>query len=143
MLKPEEYIIRGRHGYGTVLEMAEDVCRKYAGKTAMRLKANGTYQKYTYGDLWTSIIKISAALHKHGLAPGDRAAVYGENRPEWAMAYLGISKAGGIVVPIDVLLGACELEYVLNHSAAKIIFVSKKYLDNVLEIADRQRSLKR
>ena len=47
---------------------------------------------------------------------------------------LGIMYSGMIQVPLNIVAGEEQLSYVVNHSAAKIIFVSSKYLNLVQKI---------
>ncbi|MEW6557236.1 MAG: AMP-binding protein [Elusimicrobiota bacterium] len=141
MLTAKDYIIRDKVGYKTVLEMVENSCKKFSKKIVMQIKVDGIYQKYTYQDLWNNLNNIASALIKIGFQHGEKAAVYSENRPEWGMAYLGISKAGGVIIPLDVQLSIAELEYILNHSETKVVFTSTKYLDNITEIFDSVKNL--
>ncbi len=143
MLTPEQYVVRDRKGYKTVLEMVENSAKQFTHKVVMQIKVNGVYEKITYGELWNNICWLAKGLRKMMLLPKERVAVYSENRPEWGMAYLAIAKAGGIVVPLDAQLGVAEIEYILNHSGAKFIFVSKKLCDNVKEVFNEVKSLKR
>ncbi|MBU1077225.1 MAG: long-chain fatty acid--CoA ligase, partial [Spirochaetes bacterium] len=114
MLKPKDYVVKGRIGYKTVLEMIEASCKKFAKKIVMQIKRDGEYQKFTYEEFWNNIVFISKALRKHFFLPGERAGVYSENRPAWGMSYFGISRAGGIIVPLDAQLNTAELEYISN-----------------------------
>jgi long-chain acyl-CoA synthetase len=143
MLTPKDYVVKERIGYKTVLEMLEASCKKFAKKVVMQIKVEDVYQKYTYQDLCNNVDNISNALIKNGLVHGEKAAVYSENRPEWGFAYLGISRAGGIVVPLDAQLSPSELEYILNHSGTKIVFTSKRYFENTQEIFDTVKSLEK
>lgn len=143
MLKPEDYIVKGRKGYKTVLEMVEASCKQYAKKVAMQIKVGGIYERNTYEELWHKLNSVAKALRKMVLLPKERVAVYSENRPEWGIAYLGIARAGGIVVPLDAQLGPAEIEYILNHSKVKFIFTSKRLIDNVKEVWKEVRSLKK
>ena len=70
-------------------------------------------------------LKISAFLINEGFKKGDFAALCIENRPEWAIIYLGIMAAGLACVPLDPQLTEQEIENLIRDSAAKIIFVSK------------------
>ena len=143
MMRPENYIVKSKQGYQTVAEMAEKSCYKFRNKIAIQIKVDNIYQKYTYGELWNSILNVSKGLIKNGFAPGEKAAVCSENRPEWYMAYLGIAEAGGTVVPIDAQSSTNEVEYILNHSGAKILFASKKVLENVSDILDNIKGLEK
>jgi long-chain acyl-CoA synthetase len=49
---------------------------------------------YTYAQLKDEVIKLKNYLLGLGLKKGDKFAVFGENRPEWAISYLAIVRAG-------------------------------------------------
>ena len=61
-------------------------------------------------------------LVARGIAPGDRVSLYAQNRWEWIVAYHGILKAGAVVNPINVMLTAKEVRYVLGDCGARAIF---------------------
>ncbi|MDD5065577.1 MAG: AMP-binding protein [bacterium] len=143
MLLPRDYIVCDKIGYQTVMEMVETSCKKFSKKVVMQMKVNDVYQKYTYEDFWNNINHTAKALRRHFFLPGDRAGVYSENRPEWGMSYMGISRSGGIVVPLDAQLGPSELEYLMNDSKTKFIFTSRKCLENVQEVFKSVKSLKK
>ncbi len=144
MLREEDYIVRGRKNYKTVLEMVEKSCQEFGPKVIMQKKFDGkTYTKITYKEFWDNVVNISKGLRIMFLLPRERVGIYSENRPEWGEAYVGISKAGGIVVPLDAQLSSPELEFILNHSSTKFVFVSEKYLDNIKEIFPNVKSLKK
>jgi len=50
---------------------------------------------------------------------------------------LGIMYSGMIQVPLNIIAGEEQLSYVVNHSDAKIIFVSSKYLDLAQKITSK------
>ncbi len=143
MLNTEDYIVREREEFHTVIDMVKERCEKHSKQIVMQIKRAGEYQKYTYEEFWNNIVLISRGLRKSFFLPGERAGIYGENRPEWGMSYFGISKAGGIIVPLDAQLPSSELEHICNHAKVKVIFTSKKYIDNVKEIFREVPSLKK
>ncbi|GAA4607433.1 long-chain acyl-CoA synthetase [Actinoplanes octamycinicus] len=64
---------------------------------------------------------MAAALTARGVRPGDRVALHLPNVPEFPIAYFGILKAGGVVVPLNVLLRAPEIAFQLADSGAKLL----------------------
>ncbi|WP_086981224.1 long-chain-fatty-acid--CoA ligase [Vibrio aphrogenes] len=66
--------------------------------------------------------KIAAALIDNGLQPGDRVALSCPNLPFFPLVYYGVQKAGGVVVPLNVLLKRREIQYHLEDSEAKFFF---------------------
>jgi long-chain acyl-CoA synthetase len=65
-------------------------------------------------------------LGKAGVEPGDRVAILSENRAGWAISDLGIQSVRAVTVPIYATNTAEQIAYVLNHSEAKIVFVSNR-----------------
>ena len=71
---------------------------------------------YTYRELATDIQRFAAGLQALDVQPGEKVAVFSENRPRWLVADQGIMTAGAI----DAVRGAnaekSELLYILQHS---------------------------
>ena len=61
-------------------------------------------------------------LVSRGIKPGDKVALSCPNLPYFSLVYWGILKAGGTVVPLNVLLKGREVAYHLNDSDAKAYF---------------------
>ena len=104
-----------------------DECK---GKTAFNY-FDQVWKTFTYGELLNSAKGIASYLINSGIKKGDRAAIISENRPEWCSAYLGISLAGGIAVPIDAQLGPVEARNLLDDSGSKMVFHSSKTAETV------------
>ena len=68
--------------------------------------------------------RIAAFLNKNGLRKGDRVLLASRNRPEWAIAYFGIMKAGGAAVPVDHELDEAELANLWRSAGARMALVS-------------------
>lgn len=69
---------------------------------------------------------VSGMLNTLGIAKGDKVALIGENSPNWGMAYLAITSMGAVVVPILPDFSGHEMESIINHSEAKVVFASAK-----------------
>jgi 2-aminobenzoate-CoA ligase len=74
----------------------------------------------TYAGLLDSANRIAAVLTQAGLVPGNRVLLRSANNPMLAAAWLGVLKAGGIVVATMPLLRARELAYI--HEKAQVQF---------------------
>jgi len=72
-------------------------------------------------------------LHSKGIHRGDRVAVTGKNAPEWAVAYLAILFAGGVVVPIDYQLKNDEIDHLINASGARMLFVDEEKHEHYIQ----------
>ena len=57
---------------------------------------------------------------RRGCEPGDRVGVMLPNVPYFPVAYYGVLRAGGVVVPMNVLLKGREVGFYLEDPGAKI-----------------------
>src|SRR5919106_5222824 len=76
----------------------------------------------TYSVLDESSARIAALLKARGLDAGDRVGLMMPNVPYFPAIYYGILRAGGVVVPMNVLLKAREVAFYLEDPGAKIVF---------------------
>jgi long-chain acyl-CoA synthetase len=74
--------------------------------------------RMTYAELDALSDRVAAGLRRDGVLPGDAVALQLPNLPHFLIAYFGILKNGSIVVPLNVLLKAPEIEYHLSDSGA-------------------------
>lgn len=79
-------------------------------------------QQFTYADLDARADRVAALLAASGIVPGDRVALACPNLPWFPIIYYGVLKAGGVVVPLNVLSRRREIEYFLTDSGAKAFF---------------------
>jgi long-chain acyl-CoA synthetase len=67
--------------------------------------------RMTYGQLQGASNMFANALRQGGLEQGQKVALMLPNIPQFLVCYYGILKAGGVVVPLNVLLKAPEVTY--------------------------------
>src|SRR3954462_624476 len=84
------------------------------------LKLDDTVANYTV--LNEGATRIAGYLKDKGLAPGDRVGIMLPNVPYFGVVYYGVLRAGGVVVPINVLLKPREVDFYLSDSGAKHLF---------------------
>ena len=94
--------------------------RRFGSKTA--LVTDG--RTLTYQALDDLCDRVAGGLHDIGVRPGDRVSLYSPNRWEWVVAYHAALRAGAVVNPINVMLTAEEVAFVLNDCGAAAIFTS-------------------
>ena len=78
----------------------------------------------SYGALRDASLRVAAKLRAAGLKPGDRLAIYAENRPGFVYAYLGGLRAGAIVVTVNVLYRTADLTNILDDATPTVVCVS-------------------
>ena len=82
----------------------------------------GAHQ-FTYAEIDAQATRLAAGLQELGIAPGDHVALTMPNLPTFPIAYYAILKAGGVVVPLNVLLKPRETAYHLQDCGAKALIV--------------------
>jgi long-chain acyl-CoA synthetase len=75
----------------------------------------------TFAQLDDASARFAALLTDRGIAPGDRVGVMLPNFPHFAISYYGVLRAGGVVVPMNVLLKGREVAYYLQDPEAKLL----------------------
>ncbi|MFP4474649.1 MAG: long-chain-fatty-acid--CoA ligase [Desulfatibacillaceae bacterium] len=80
-------------------------------------------RRYTWLTVNERVNAVANALLAHGLKKGDKVAMWCLNTDNFAFAFYGIAKAGGVAVPVNYRLAAPEAEYIFNDSdAVGVIF---------------------
>ncbi len=83
----------------------------------------------SYADLDEAAARVAGLLRAKGVRPGDRIGVMLPNVPYFAAVYYGILRAGGVVVPMNVLLKEREVAYYLSDPEARLLFAWHEFAD--------------
>ncbi|MGH2857958.1 MAG: long-chain-fatty-acid--CoA ligase [Solirubrobacteraceae bacterium] len=75
----------------------------------------------TYAQLDLGSAYVAGLLRGHGFEPGDRVGIMLPNVPYFPACYYAALRAGGIVVPMNVLLKRREVAYYLRDSGARLL----------------------
>src|SRR5215218_8774079 len=87
--------------------------------------AHGTRVARSFAELAGRSARLAGALRaRFDLAPGDRVAIFAKNSPEYTEALYAIWHAGLAAVPVNAKLHGRELASILEHSGARVCFVS-------------------
>jgi len=81
-----------------------------------------------FGDFGGRVRHLAGALAGHGVAHGDRVAIWAPNSPEWIIAAAAIESIGAIMVPINTRFRGGEAAYVLNKTRAPVLFTVTRFL---------------
>lgn len=84
----------------------------------------GRRESLSTTDFLRSIHSLAVALQSRGLAPGERVALFSENRPEWHVVDFACHLIGSPTVPIFAGLNPSQVAYILRNSGARWVFFS-------------------
>jgi long-chain acyl-CoA synthetase len=127
----------------TIDSLFRESCGTFSDRPALRHKVAGVWQEISYGALGEISDRIAAGLLRTDFRAGDHAALLAPSSPRWVAAYLGILKAGGVVVPIDKDLKSAELRHIVTDSATRVLFTASPCLEAALELAGVLPALQR
>ena len=123
--------------------MAETLARLFRhtisyGKPDMILaKSDGEYRPISAQEVYRRVGRVQLDLKRVGLVAGDRCAILSENRWEWAIADFAMITAGIVSVPLYPTLTSEHVQYMLEHSEARVVMVSDQaQFDKIRKIWD-------
>jgi long-chain acyl-CoA synthetase len=105
--------------------------RFYAGEENAAELARTRDDRITYDELARFSDRAGRALQAAGVRHGGRVLLASENRPEWAMAYFGILKAGAAAAPLDHELSAAEVLNCAKAAGADLLVASPKVAERL------------
>ncbi len=95
--------------------LLDDSAREVPERTAVVCEGS----RLSYAQLHAAANQVAGGLVQAGIRKGDKVALSCQNTPSFVIAYYGILKAGGAVVPLNVLLKTREIAYHLADGDAK------------------------
>lgn len=98
-------------------------------------------RRLTYAEVDRHSSALARAFVDAGLLPGDRVAVFLDNRPETVVAFFAVLKAGGAFLPINPTTRERKLQHLLAHSESKFVVTDRRRSNLVLRSADALPSL--
>ena len=88
-------------------------------------------QSMDFHTLNTQSSRAATGLAKLGVKKGDRVALYCVNSDTFVLAYLAILKAGGSIVPINLLLNPKEIAYILNDAEVTFLIYHEAFAQQI------------
>jgi len=91
-------------------------------------------EHFTYKQLRNLSEQFAGGLKNLGVQKGDKVLLYIPNCIQWVVAYLGIQRAGAVIVPVSPIYTSHEIKYMINNSGAKTIICMDTNFGYVKEI---------
>ncbi|XP_019640616.1 PREDICTED: long-chain-fatty-acid--CoA ligase ACSBG2-like isoform X1 [Branchiostoma belcheri] len=127
----------------TVHAMFTRAVKNYPDQTALGVKRNDVWLKWTYQEYYDACCKAAKSLIKLGLERFHGVGIIGFNSPEWFMGHLGAILAGGFGVGIYTTNNAEACRYVAESCEANVIIVENNVqLQKILKVWDKLPHLK-
>ena len=131
-------------GCDTIPKLFWHQVKKRDGRTALREKSLGIWRASSWRHYGERARWIGLGLVSLGLAKGDVVSILAETIPEWLYVDMGVMGVGGISNGIYPTDAAKQVEYILNDSRSRFIFIeNEEQLDKFLEVRGRCPSVQK
>jgi fatty-acyl-CoA synthase len=114
-MSPPVEVVR-RHTLGDLLR-----------RTAARLPAKTAVicgeLRWSYAELDRITNRLARGLAANGVMRGDRVAIVSRNSHAFVALRFAVARLGAVLVPINFMLNAEEVAYVLRHAGARLLAV--------------------
>jgi long-chain acyl-CoA synthetase len=131
-------------GFGTVPSLFWHRVTTRPDKVAIREKDRGIWKASTWGEYGEHAKAVGMGLIALGLEPGERVAILSDNNKEWLHCDLGTLCAAGVSTGIYPTDSPAQIEYLVNDSDAKYLFVEdEEQLDKILAVRGRTPGLRK
>jgi long-chain acyl-CoA synthetase len=118
--------------YPSLLALMDDSFRRHAALPAYKFMG----RSYSYAEIDAQALALAAYLQGLGLERGDRVAIMLPNVPQYPVAVAAILRAGCVVVNVNPLNKARELEHQLKDSGARVIVVLENFAATLQQVLD-------
>lgn len=123
----------------TLKHLYESVLRRYETAPAITFGD----ETLTYGDLEEDSARLARALVERGLQSEDCVGILLSNCPEYAVSDIALARAGLAKVPLNDMLSAADIEYMLDNSDASTLIVGPNFVETVESVAPNVPTLDR
>ena len=109
--------------------------REHPTAPALREKEKGIWQEWSWADYLGHVRAFALGLVSLGFGREDKLAILSDNRPQVYAAMVAAQVVGGVPVPVYQDAIAREIQHVVEHADAKIVFAEdQEQVDKILEL---------
>ncbi|MEP6797684.1 MAG: AMP-binding protein, partial [Lapillicoccus sp.] len=110
-----------------------DIPRRTARRVPDKIAIIDGQTTLTFRELDEAVDRMAAALADAGFVKGDRLALLSHNCWQFVVLNFATARAGVVLVPVNFMLGASEIAFILDHSGATGFVVE----DGLVAVADQ------
>jgi long-chain acyl-CoA synthetase len=99
-------------------------------------------RSFTFAEFDEAVNRAVRLLESHDIGKGDAVSLLMPNSPEYIIAYFACWKLGAVAGPVNSLLKAHEIEFVISDSESKALIVHSDFLPTIETIRNSLTTLK-
>ncbi|RKT83225.1 crotonobetaine/carnitine-CoA ligase [Saccharopolyspora antimicrobica] len=116
----------------SLADLVRNAAERWPERVAWTFDALG--RELTFAEVDRRSDAFAALLAEHGVTATDRVAVMLDNRPEFPLAWLGATKLGAAVVPVNIRYQDYDAAHVLAHSGARVVLTTAQHAELLARI---------
>ncbi len=117
----------------TIPGIFKNTAAEQRGRVFLKIRNGAAWKEYSYDDVNGEVDALASYFLMKGIKPGDKIAIYSNNRPEWAIGDIATLAIGATDVTIYPTNSGPEASYILNDSGSLICLCAGKFqVDNLL-----------
>jgi fatty-acyl-CoA synthase len=127
----------------TLGQTTKEAARKWGSREALVFGE----QRWTWSEFEESVSAAAKGLMVLGVEPGEKVALWMNNKPEWLFLMYAIAKIGAVLVPLNTRYRSADIQYVLSQSNTGTLLSDDKsgpvsYLEILREVIPNPKALK-
>jgi fatty-acyl-CoA synthase len=128
-----------RHKAAIYQHSLSDLLRRTAGRMPHKLAIRCGETSWTYAEFDRICTRLAAGLWSRGIRPGDRVAILSRNSHAIAAMRFALARIGAVLVPINFMLNADEIAFILQNSGTTALAIGPDFLKTGLAAASTSK----
>ena len=120
-------------------DMLRRSAKRFPGKVSILWQGHAL----SYRDLDLAADRLANALVGAGVRRGTKIGIVCRNRTEYAVAFFGAARSGGVLVNVSILYAAEELQFVLQKADIEILLFEDIFAEKIAAVVDQLPRLRR
>ncbi|MES2256997.1 MAG: fatty acyl-CoA synthetase [Pseudomonadota bacterium] len=106
-----------------------DILRRTGKRFPDKLAIQCGATEWTYAEFDDICNRLAAGFGANGVGAGDRVAILARNSHAFAAVRFALARIGAVLVPVNFMLHAEDIRYILHHSGATLLCVDDEHMD--------------
>jgi len=108
-----------------------DALRRSAARSPQQQAIHFQGRELTYAEFDALTNRVARLLMAQGIQRGDKVSIFAANSPEYAAVFFACARMGAVLVPINLLFTAEDVDYVLEKTRARALLIEPMFLAKV------------
>jgi fatty-acyl-CoA synthase len=127
----------------TLGQTTKEAAKKWGNREALVFGES----RWTWLEFEAGVSAAAKGLISLGVEPGEKVALWMNNKPEWLFLMYAVAKVGGVLVPLNTRYRSDDIKYVLSQSNTGTLLSDDRsgpvnYLEMIKEVIPNPESLK-